>query len=493
MNSSFRKRLESIEENGWNEILARASNDDIVGMDQNGNKIDNDNNHSNDDNIHSAYIDLPSNVNVDVRINAFVSNGGCDDGDNEVAAQKPNDTNNFENVDVDEAFRKHIRINSDEMSALSNNSYKSIWSVLSHKSNTNTGNHTNYLESSSASLQRRIEEFDRQQQKRFQLQKEDIGRKLFNALDHRPSKYDNDGTPVTTERQKKEFITNYMNELEKERETLLLQWKQELEEERQRLNQPFWIPIYEKLCQPYVESIVSLLSLLEVFIANLPLTIGAVGLSWVTMGTLILLLFYDILSVLKPVVARRVLTVCETYLLPPHFLCMPWLFPRTKLLILGVVWFKFMEENTDACIPVHFYSSQCTFPEFPGCFRCDTDMDMYKLALGFHNICSAVAGVCCVLFFLKVLLAWRVVVDELSNPTTSTPMGVICIANVCVFAGHGVIGEGIVLVTSGFHCILAFWFLYMAIFRFGLWPDPGWFPNTGTSTGGDTFGDRLAL
>jgi hypothetical protein len=40
------------------------------------------------------------------------------------------------------------------------------------------------------------------------------------------------------------------------------------------------------------------------------------------------------------------------------------------------------------------------------------------------------------------------------------------------------VGEGIVLVASAFHFILAFWFLYMAIYRFGLWPDPGWFPNT---------------
>lgn len=30
---------------------------------------------------------------------------------------------------------------------------------------------------------------------------------------------------------------------------------------------------------------------------------------------------------------------------------------------LGVVWFKFAEENMDSCIPVHFHSAQCTFPE----------------------------------------------------------------------------------------------------------------------------------
>jgi hypothetical protein len=30
---------------------------------------------------------------------------------------------------------------------------------------------------------------------------------------------------------------------------------------------------------------------------------------------------------------------------------------------LGVVWFKFAEENMKSCIPVHFHSAQCTFPE----------------------------------------------------------------------------------------------------------------------------------
>ena len=62
-------------------------------------------------------------------------------------------------------------------------------------------------------------------------------------------------------------------------------FKLELEEEKRKLNEPFWISIYEKFCQPYFESMTWFLSSLEVFIANLPLTIGAVGLSWVTMGT----------------------------------------------------------------------------------------------------------------------------------------------------------------------------------------------------------------
>lgn len=30
---------------------------------------------------------------------------------------------------------------------------------------------------------------------------------------------------------------------------------------------------------------------------------------------------------------------------------------------LGVVWFKFAEENMASCTPVHFHSKQCSFPE----------------------------------------------------------------------------------------------------------------------------------
>jgi len=57
-------------------------------------------------------------------------------------------------------------------------------------------------------------------------------------------------------------------------------------------------------------------------------------------------------------------------------------------------------------------------------------------------------------------------------------MGVVCITMVCVFAGRGAIGEAIVLGTSWFHVGLAFWFYYMAIFKYSLLPDPSWFPNT---------------
>lgn len=297
--------------------------------------------------------------------------------------------------------KHHGRISSDEMSVLS---------VLSNSPSWSNGSHNSGMSQWSKS---QWERFERQRQEQFESTKQDIGRKLSNALA--------DGERVLTEKEKQEFIQEYMEELERERETLLLQWKSEWEEERGRELH------YKAFFEPCLESLASLLATIEVFLANLPLTIGAVGLSWVTMGT---------------------------------------------------VWFKFMEENVDFCVPVHFYSSECTFPEFPGCFECDTTQPLYQLALDFHFACTFFAGFCCVLFVLKVIVAWKVVVDDLCNPTTSTPFGVICITIVCVFAGRGVIGGGIVVVTSIFHLMFAFWFLYMSVYKFGLYPDPGWFPST---------------
>jgi hypothetical protein len=140
--------------------------------------------------------------------------------------------------------------------------------------------------------------------------------------------------------------------------------------------------------------------------------------------------------------------------------------------------FKFMEENMDSCTTVQFFSPRCTYPEFPGCFDCDTQNPIYLGVLTFHYFCHTVALLCCLVFLAKCLIAWRVVADELSNPTTSTPCGVVCITLICVAAGRGPIGEAVVLITSLFHFILSIWFLYIAVIKFRLWPDPGWFPNT---------------
>jgi hypothetical protein len=185
----------------------------------------------------------------------------------------------------------HGRCDSDEASVLSCISWIS--------SNDNNSQHHD------RQRHEQLEIFEQQQKEQFHRKKKDIGKKLYGVLDRN----------VTTKKEKNEFIKEYMDELEKERESLIVQWKAEMQAEREALDPPMTVTIYKTFLEPCVEPIASLLASIEVFIANLPLTIGAVGLSWVTMGT---------------------------------------------------VWFKYMEENEGSCVPVHFYSSECTFPEFPG-------------------------------------------------------------------------------------------------------------------------------
>lgn len=145
--------------------------------------------------------------------------------------------------------------------------------------------------------------------------------------------------------------------------------------------------------------------------------------------------------------------------------------------LLGVVWFKFVEENLDSCQPVHFHSSQCTFPEFPGCFYCDKSSRMYIAALRFHYTCSTIAGVLALSFIAKVLLATRVVLDEMSSPTTSSPAGLLCMTTVCVFAGKGFLGQLLVSAATAIHLCIVIWFIYMAL-AYHIMPEPSWFPNT---------------
>jgi hypothetical protein len=229
---------------------------------------------------------------------------------------------------------------------------------------------------------------------------------------------------------KQQFIKEYMKELEKERESLIRQWKSEFQESEIRQMQEEQAK-RESFLTKYISSCLSAiyhaLATAEVFFSNLPLTIGAVALSWTSMG---------------------------------------------------VVWFKFMEENIHVCKPVHYHSPLCNFPEFPGCFDCDIHNSVYQIALYFHDACCCIGGCLAMSFLLKSILAWQVVADQLSNPTTATPVGVVCITLICVFAGRGIVGEVIVIIVSTFHCFFAFWFLYMAIFKFKMLPDPSWFPCT---------------
>lgn len=157
--------------------------------------------------------------------------------------------------------------------------------------------------------------------------------------------------------------------LEKERTKLIQQWKAEARAEAETMRKE---EESNECCRSVVaqfhrlgNQLFRLSTLIEAFIGNLPLTIGAVAMAVVT---------------------------------------------------LGVVWFKFAEEYLETCEPVHFHSSQCTFPEFPGCFYCDTTAKGYKVAIGFHYGCKILSGFLAMLVVAKILLATRVVMDEMSSP-----------------------------------------------------------------------------
>lgn len=222
---------------------------------------------------------------------------------------------------------------------------------------------------------------------------------------------------------RKKWAQEQARMLEKERAFLLNKWREEAraEDERNRLAAE-----HNRLHRRIGRYLHSNFAWVEAFISNLPLTIGAISVAFAT---------------------------------------------------LGVDWFKFVEENLDSCKPVHFHSSQCTFPEFPGCFYCDTSVPMYKVAANFHQVCSGVAGILALSFLAKLILARRVVFDELSSPTTAAPAGLTCMTLNIVFAGRGLAGEIVVCIASAIHLCLATWFIYMA-FAYHIMPEPSWFPNT---------------
>jgi hypothetical protein len=102
---------------------------------------------------------------------------------------------------------------------------------------------------------------------------------------------------------------------------------------------------------------------------------------------------------------------------------------------------------------------------------------MYKVAEYFHFGCSCFAGLLALSFVAKLILARRVVFDELSSPTTASPAGLLCMTLDIVFAGRGAVGMVVVCASSFVHLCLAIWFMYMA-FAYHALPDPSWFPNT---------------
>ncbi|KAL3802939.1 hypothetical protein ACHAW5_008415 [Stephanodiscus triporus] len=143
---------------------------------------------------------------------------------------------------------------------------------------------------------------------------------------------------------------------------------------------------------------------------------------------------------------------------------------------LGVDWFKWYED--DACQPTHYHSDSCVFSEFPGCFVCDTDNDGYQFAVRFHYMCSAISFILSSLLLGKIMIAFPVVRDELANPTTAAPLGLLCMAIEKVFGGNfGSIGMGITFFSTALHTVVACWFIFISVVYKTL-PEPSWFPNT---------------
>lgn len=161
----------------------------------------------------------------------------------------------------------------------------------------------------------------------------------------------------------------------------------------------------------FMRRLYKILTHMEVFVCNLPLSIGAIAMAICDLGVVWFKFAGECTSL---VALKRVWIVC---------------FAADISAFCSI---NSLEENLDSCEPVHFHSSQCSFPEFPGCFYCDTTNSMYKLTVNFHFVCSAIAGVLVLFYILKIFLAAQVVMDELSSPTTASPAGLLCMTAACV-------------------------------------------------------------
>lgn len=125
---------------------------------------------------------------------------------------------------------------------------------------------------------------------------------------------------------------------------------------------------------------------------------------------------------------------------------------------LGIDWFKWYEENASDCIPTEYHNEACVFPEFPGCFACDTSRTGYLIALNFHYFCSALSFVFASFLIGKILIAFPVVRDELANPTTAAPLGLLCMALDKCFAGNfGFFGKAITFMSASTQLVVAIW------------------------------------
>jgi len=62
-----------------------------------------------------------------------------------------------------------------------------------------------------------------------------------------------------------------------------------------------------------------------------------------------------------------------------------------------------------------------------------------------------------ILFLAKVILARRVLLDELNNPITMSPLGLYCIAMAVIAVGKGILGYLTVVIFSILHLLIYFW------------------------------------
>jgi hypothetical protein len=89
----------------------------------------------------------------------------------------------------------------------------------------------------------------------------------------------------------KKFIRMYFQDLEEERSALMAQWREDFNRENSGGRQNTTIGdamklLVDKLAACLLDPFWRFLSYAEVFIANMPMTIAGVGLSWVTQGVI---------------------------------------------------------------------------------------------------------------------------------------------------------------------------------------------------------------
>ena len=158
------------------------------------------------------------------------------------------------------------------------------------------------------------------------------------------------------------------------------------------------------------------------------------------------------------------LLVCN---LPPSFAALPFSF-----VLLGIVWRQWAQETRASCREVAFHSSQCAFADFPGCYFCDSYDPWYVATNRLQLVCSYIAGVSVLLFFIKVAWCPRVFMDEMSSPTTASPNGLIFMTIALSFVGKGETWGGMVVaMASILHLVLLVWFIYMSM-AYGTMADP---------------------